>query len=32
VLTSLEGYAGTIGVRVEELLQALDVMVAGAGG
>jgi hypothetical protein len=32
VLTSLDGYAGTIGVRVEELLQALDVMVAGSGG
>jgi chromosome segregation ATPase len=32
VLTNLDGYAGTIGVRVEELLQALDVMVAGSGG
>jgi len=32
VLTSLDGYADTIGVRVEELLQALDVMVAGSGG
>jgi hypothetical protein len=32
VLTSLDAYAGTIGVRVEELLQALDVIVGGAGG
>jgi chromosome segregation ATPase len=32
VLTSLDAYAGTIGVRVEELLQALDVIVARSGG
>jgi peptidoglycan hydrolase-like protein with peptidoglycan-binding domain len=32
VLTSLDAYAGTIGVRVEELLEALDLMVARSGG
>ncbi len=32
VLAGLETYAGTIEARVEELLQALDVMVARSGG
>ena len=32
VLADLDTYAGTIGMRVEELLQALDVIVARSGG